>query len=82
MKKKLRLDPEELRVQGFATGDADAARGTVRGLAKGPCTYAVSCPCDTGAWACGPFTNNSCDYTRAGNTCDSFPTEVDPTCMC
>ena len=82
MKKKLRLDPEDLRVQGFATGEPGAERGTVRGLAKGPCTGAVSCPCASGAWACGPFTANSCDYTRVGNTCESFPTEVDPSCIC
>jgi hypothetical protein len=82
MAKKLRLDPEDLRVQGFATGEPGAARGTVRGQARGVCTEAVSCPCPSNAWACGPFTANSCDYTRAGNTCDSFPTEVDPSCMC
>ena len=80
MTKKLKLDPDELTVQGFATGDAPPPRGTVRGQA--PCTSVASCPCDTGQWACGPFTNYSCDYTRAGDTCDSFPTEVDPTCMC
>lgn len=82
MQKKLRLDPEELRVQGFATGEAGAERGTVHARGNGACTQGVSCPCDTGAWACGPFTAYSCDYTRAGNTCDSFPTEVDPSCMC
>ena len=80
--KKLKLDPDELRVQGFATGQADAQRGTVRGLAKGPCTGGASCPCASGQWACGPFTAVSCDYTRVGNTCESFPTEVDPSCIC
>jgi len=80
MQKKLRLDPDDLRVQGFATGDASKPRGTVHGQA--PCTSVQSCPCATGQWACGPFTNYSCDYTRAGNTCDSFPTEVSPSCMC
>ena len=29
--KKLRLDPEELRVQAFTTGDEMTARGTVQG---------------------------------------------------
>lgn len=81
MTKKLKLNPDDLRVQGFATGDAAMERGTVRGQVK-PCTQFVSCPCNTGQWACGPFTANSCDYTRAGDTCDSFPTEVDPTCIC
>jgi hypothetical protein len=86
MKKKLRLDPEDLRVQGFATGTARAERGTVRGLGGGgvgaACTRVASCPCDTGAWACGPFSEYSCDYTRAGDTCDSFPTEVGASCIC
>ena len=80
--KKLTLDPESLSVQGFETAAPVRARGTVRAMARGACTAQVSCPCDTGQWACGPFTNASCDYTRAGNTCDSFPTEVDPTCIC
>ena len=79
--KKLRLDPVSLRVQGFATGRVDAERGTV--AARAPCTSVATCPCDTGRWACEPFdTSYSCDYTRAGNTCDSFPTEVSPTCIC
>ncbi|HSU15094.1 hypothetical protein [Longimicrobium sp.] len=80
--KKLKLDPGSLSVQGFETAPAAPARGTVQALARGVCTALASCPCDTGQWACGPFTNQSCDYTRAGNTCDSFPTEVDPTCIC
>ena len=80
MTKKLRLDPDDLRVQGFATGEERAPRGTVHGQA--PCTSVASCVCPTGQWKCGPFTAYSCDYTRAGNTCDSFPTEADPTCMC
>jgi hypothetical protein len=78
--KKLLLDPESLRVQSFRTGRAGAERGTVAGRA--PCTSVASCPCESGNWACGPFTAYSCDYTRAGNTCDSFPTEVAPTCLC
>lgn len=79
--KKLRLDPDSLRVQGFETARPEAERGTVEARVK-PCTDFATCPCDTGQWACGPFTAYSCDYTRAGNTCDSFPTEVDPTCIC
>lgn len=78
--KKLTLDPDALRVQSFQTGRAGTERGTVAGRA--PCTFVASCPCETGNWACGPFTAYSCDYTRAGNTCDSFPTEVAPSCMC
>ena len=80
--KKLRLDPESLSVQGFETARGEAGRGTVRAAARAPCTYYASCPCDSGQWACVPFTAYSCDYTRAGDTCDSFPTEVDPTCIC
>ena len=80
--KKLRLDPDALAVQGFETARPEAGRGTVEARAKGACTGAASCPCDTGQWACGPYTAYSCDYTQAGNTCDSFPTEVSPTCGC
>jgi len=81
MPSKLKLDPESLRVQSFATGQEQAHRGTVQGHA--PCTSVQSCPCATGRWACEPRnTNYSCDYTQFGNTCESFPTEVDPSCMC
>lgn len=82
MRRKLKLDPETLAVQGFATAPAAGGRGTVDARAKGACTALASCPCDTGQWACGPVTTYSCDYTQAGNTCDSFPTEVSPTCIC
>ena len=80
--KKLRLDPESLSVQGFETARVEAERGTVQARLKRPCTDYGSCPCDTGQWACGPATAYSCDYTRVGNTCESFPTEVDPSCIC
>ncbi|HKP75851.1 MAG TPA: hypothetical protein VJT67_09940 [Longimicrobiaceae bacterium] len=80
---KLRLDPENLRVQSFATAGEDGSRGTVLGQVKGACTGNASCPCASGQWACGPHdTSYSCDYTHIGNTCESFPTEVDPSCMC
>jgi hypothetical protein len=56
--KKLKLDPDALRVQPFATTpDAGARRGTVAAF-SGACA------------------------TQIGNGCGSFPTEVDPTCIC
>lgn len=84
MRKKLKLDLDSLEVQSFATADAPEGRGTVRGHGGQPCTYWGSCACATGYWDCTTSreTQQSCDYTRAGDTCDSFPTEVDPSCMC
>lgn len=79
--KKLRLDTESLRVQGFATGRQGGVRGTVEARANGACTSVASCPCDTGQWACGPYTAYSCDYTQV-SACPSYPTEVSPTCIC
>jgi hypothetical protein len=79
---KLRLDAESLRVEGFATARHVGVRGTVEARAKAACTSVASCPCDTGQWACGPYTAYSCDYTQTGDTCESFPTEVSPTCIC
>jgi len=83
MSKKLTLDLESLSVQSFETGAAGAARGTVRGNAK-ECTVWASCDCASGYWACTTSnqTKQSCEYTQYGNTCESFPTERDPSCMC
>jgi len=79
---KLKLDPENLHVQSFTTVPAVVERGTVHGQVK-DCTVFASCPCASGQWACGPHdTSYSCDYTHIGNTCESFPTEVNPSCIC
>ena len=82
--RKLTLDLDALSVQSFATGGEARDRGTVEGNQKLPCTGGTTCACASGYWACTTSrqTQQSCDWTRAGNTCDSYPTEVDPTCMC
>ncbi|HSU14941.1 hypothetical protein [Longimicrobium sp.] len=41
--RKIRLDPEALRVDSFATGAARADLGTVYGYASKPGTCAASC---------------------------------------
>jgi hypothetical protein len=52
MTRKITLDPDTLAVQSFATGGADAARGTVRGAEGTPL-------CQTGD-GCGPESVDGC----------------------
>jgi hypothetical protein len=87
---KLRLDPELLKVQSFATDEGEAARrGTVRAAAD-HCTHAASCPCPTNLYQCGTLhaTLVSCDYTKFCDTaadCETLdcPPNTDVrTCPC
>lgn len=65
MRRKLRLDVDELAVSSFDAGEADAAaRGTVQ--ANAPCTCLHSCACPSAIYYCGTlaYTAYSCDYTK------------------
>ncbi|HEU0014963.1 MAG TPA: hypothetical protein VFQ45_14845 [Longimicrobium sp.] len=65
MRKKLRLDLDNVRVESFPTGGADAGpRGTVRAAQLEGCTRFDSCDCPTAYYRCveHPFTFYSCDY--------------------
>jgi hypothetical protein len=65
--KKLRLEPEELRVESFSTDAAGAATGTVRGhdFTLPNCTGGTSCYV-TGCDTC----DNSLDYCTCACTAD------------
>lgn len=64
--KKLKLRIDSLAVESFRPGGGgeESGQGTVHGR-QNACTHWVSCPCDTGRYACAtaPFTAYSCDYT-------------------
>ncbi|HEX8831933.1 MAG TPA: hypothetical protein VF705_12245 [Longimicrobium sp.] len=63
--KKLRLEPDSLSVESFATPPAMQQTGTVR--ARG-CTVDDSCYCETAYAVCGtgPATIYSCDQSVNG----------------
>ncbi|HEU0297829.1 MAG TPA: hypothetical protein VFR37_00200 [Longimicrobium sp.] len=61
---KLKLDPDEVAVESFPTGEeADEPRGTVH--AEAGCTYNATCLCPTRYYYCGDGyqTIYSCDYS-------------------
>lgn len=63
--KKLRLNADDVTVESFPTGRAQAApRGTVRGAAG--CTYQASCLCPSAYYYCGDGyqTIYSCEYSK------------------
>ena len=66
MQRKLSLELDTLSVESFETaaGEADEARGTVRGRLAG-CTCWASCDCPTRFYRCADYviTEYSCDYT-------------------
>ena len=70
--RKLALEPDELRVQSFATtASPSAARGTVRAHETETEEYACTDACTMAATGC------SCEATCGGAECDATDT-VDP----
>lgn len=63
MKKKLRLDVEDLKVEAFATADGTAKYGTVRGHGGGPYPTDV---CESWAFTC---TLGGDECTKDGSSC-------------
>jgi hypothetical protein len=64
MNRKLRLDPEALRVESFVSADEGGGRGTVRGHGYTQRNY-PSC-----ALTCGnPMSPPSEDFCRMSGTC-------------
>ena len=63
MNRKLRLEPETLRVESFEATEADGGRGTVRGHGYTKPPY-PSC-----ALTCGASPPPSDDFCRMSGTC-------------
>lgn len=73
MRKKLKLEIENVQVESFDTVPAEAGRGTVRGqiTAAESCEVVTDCTCRTycqctGQWTCPDNPLGTCD---GGSTC-------------
>lgn len=69
--KKLRLQPDDLRVESFRTTGPGAPGGTVVGQ---QCTCPTNCTCP-GQWTCGDVTcaaQATCVDETCADTCDNF----------
>lgn len=77
--RKLKLDPETLHVESFASGDAgEASRGTVRG--RSYVTFEPNA-------ACGSDASQNCQptdfhYNTCGNSCINMCLWTDPAQTC
>jgi hypothetical protein len=76
--RKLRLEIEDLKVESFDAGAAEARKGTVRGRISIHCDPSSPDTCDGGqtcdgglscAGGCGASGVNTCGYS-CGGTCD------------
>ena len=70
---KMKLDPEQVAVESFPTGDEpEEPRGTVHAAAG--CTYQRTCLCPSAYYYCGDGyqTIYSCDYSQV----DPCPTSI------
>jgi hypothetical protein len=64
MRKKLRLDVDQLAVSSFQAGESETARGTVH--AQAACTCWRTCVCPSAIYWCADIAETvySCDYTH------------------
>lgn len=79
---KLRLEPEDLRVESFSTETVDARRGTVRGLSGTAYTICWGLCGDAGASDCAlscGAASEGCTYDPRDANCISYAEPCPPT---